>query len=111
MIVIVNLRSEKPKHPWDFRVDRQTPVGNPFVMDGENSRDEVCQQYQMWFNQKNVMRAHTPFHQYLTEIANAYLQHRQVRLFCWCAPKLCHAETIKLWLLKRFFQPTKNHHP
>ena len=26
----------------------------------------------------------------------------KVRLFCWCAPKRCHGETIKKWLIEKY---------
>ncbi len=32
MIEIMNLRNTKPSKPWDFYVDRRSPVGNLFKM-------------------------------------------------------------------------------
>ncbi len=48
-IKIYNMRFTKPTHEWDFRVDRQSPVGNPFYMNDENQRDIVCDKYESYF--------------------------------------------------------------
>jgi hypothetical protein len=31
----------------------------------------------------------------LKRLIDIYKKHGRLRLFCWCAPKKCHAETIK----------------
>lgn len=38
------------------------------------------------------------FRRYADEILNALKAYHKVALYCWCAPKRCHAETIKRWL-------------
>ena len=92
MISILNLRIYKPKLPWDFKVDRTTILGNPYNMKDESERDKVCEQYEDWF----YYAAHNQdFHNYLKTLAEAYKQHGKLNLFCWCAPKRCHAKTIK----------------
>lgn len=92
MITIKNLRSSKPKHPWDFKVDRSTPVGNPYNMKLETDRDIVCNKYKDWF----YNAAHNKlFFTYLGILSETYKQHGKLNLFCWCAPKRCHAEIIK----------------
>lgn len=86
---------------WDANavyVGRPSPLGNPFVMRNEQDRDRVCDIYKRWFDDKvarndpHVMRA------------LEYLQMLHARgdlvLGCYCAPKRCHADTIKAWLEK-----------
>ena len=98
MITILNLRSQKPKHPWDFKVDRSSTVGNPFNMKNESARDKVCDQYRDWF----YYAAHNQdFFNYLNKLSEVYKQHGKINLFCWCSPKRCHAETIKEYLIER----------
>lgn len=41
-VQIINLRT---KQPYDFRCDRQSPVGNPYFMHNEGERDLVCEEY------------------------------------------------------------------
>ena len=38
-ISIKNLRTEKPIHPWDVKVDRSSWFGNRFKMKNESERD------------------------------------------------------------------------
>lgn len=102
MIEIMNLKKAKPSEAYDFFIDRhKSPVGNPYVEKQgvkESERDAVCDKYETYFNSKVVTRAYTPFHEYLNKIKAAYIKYGKVRLFCWCAPKRCHGETIKRWL-------------
>lgn len=93
MITICNLSYEKPKHPFDVRVHRKHILGNPFIMKDERMRDDVCDKYERWFN-KCIINL-TPE---LDRLLALYRKHGALRLFCWCAPKRCHAETIKAWL-------------
>ena len=100
-ITIHNMHDEEPRHAYDFRVDRSTPLGNSYWMRNESQRRYACKQYEertfpMWLreNRRRQMR-------YLDEIYDALVKHDKVRLFCWCVPKQCHAETIKKYLLRR----------
>jgi len=94
-IQIMNVKRTKPSKPYDFYVDRRTPLGNPFYMRNENDRDEVCEKYENWFLRVAKDQA---FYIYLEEIILAYKEHEKVRLFCNCSPKRCHAETIKQYI-------------
>lgn len=58
-------------------------------------RDNVCEQYFNWFYKNK----HTEkFFMELQRIEYLLKKHRKINLFCWCAPKKCHAETIKQYL-------------
>jgi len=64
-------------------VDRGTNWGNPFVMYGEDDRDRVCdlfEKYAIWR---------------LTVEPNWLDSLRDHHLACHCAPKRCHAETLR----------------
>ena len=66
-----------------IRVDRGTDWGNPFIMDGERERDRVCDLYEQYAKWR------------LT-IDPLWLEPlRGKDLACWCAPKRCHAETLR----------------
>lgn len=96
MIRIKNLRNEKPYAPWQVRVDRSSILGNPFYMPTEAQRDEVCDKYEAYFEESFRMNE-----QFKEELRRLYKLHKQygiLELFCWCAPKRCHAETIKKFL-------------
>ena len=91
-IRIINLRKEKPRQPWDVRVDRGTVWGNPYYMNGEGQRNEVCDLYEEYFSKRR--RDDEAFERQIAELCALYLKHGRLNLFCWCAPKRCHAETI-----------------
>ena len=96
MIEIVNMRKEKPKAPYDIQVDRASILGNPFILKGESHRDEVCDKYNEYFHIKK--NDDVGFYSELKKLLNIYKYYGKIRLFCWCVPKRCHAETIKEWL-------------
>ena len=107
MIEIMNLRDVRLFTPFDFRVDRRSPLGNPFVMTSslaaDRDRDRVCDEYAQLFA---TMLAHpdaflSEMH-YLDKMRVAHKMYKRVRLFCWCAPLRCHAETIKDYLEKEY---------
>lgn len=92
----MNLRTCKPQYPYDFICDRRSPVGNQSVLTTESDRDKVCDEYEIHFEE--MMQSQNPFSYYIVQILNALLKYGKVRLFCWCAPKRCHTETIKRYL-------------
>lgn len=103
MIEICNLRKQKPSKPYDFIVDRTSPLGNPFFMKDESYRDNVCNKYQIFFN-KQINGSSTSSKQFIKELQKliqAYKQYGQLRLFCWCSPKRCHSETIREFILEK----------
>lgn len=83
-----------------FPVDRSSPVGNPFFMKNESQRDSVCDKYEEYFHNMVEERVNKPFMEYLDKIHQAYLNDEAIVLLCWCAPKRCHAETIKKYIEK-----------
>lgn len=99
MIRVVNLRGYQPReNEVLIKVDRSTVVGNPFPMNSEKDRDEVCSKYDEYFD--NIVKhpdEHKEFMDYLRHIYKV-AKTTNVALGCWCAPKRCHAETIKLFI-------------
>lgn len=98
-ITIHNLRNEKPTHIYDVRVDRTSPLGNPFYMANESQRHEVCLKYTDWFKRRITNKDSTPVMDALNNLLKTYEKYGILRLFCWCAPKQCHAETIRDYLI------------
>jgi len=94
-VVIKNLRECQPVQEFDFRVDRKSPLGNPFTT-GKYSRDIVCDMYEEHFH--NVMLKDSEVQRCLDRIIEAHRVYGGVNLFCWCVPLRCHAETIKRYL-------------
>lgn len=91
MVTIHSLRKEQPQFEYDFKVDRSSPLGNPFPLKNEKDRDEVCDRYRQYFHE-NKSKPKMRFT--LALLLHMYKKYSKLRLFCWCAPKRCHAETV-----------------
>lgn len=98
MIEIVNLKLIKPSKSYDFLIDRRSPLGNPYLMKGEYNRYKVCDDYHKYFYDTLLYKPYPK--QYLKQMLEVLIRHKQLRLFCWCYPKRCHGETIKSYLEK-----------
>ena len=94
MIFIVN----KHRHSTDMRQNnavkiycgRGSPLGNPFQLTVDSSRDQVCDRYQAYFDKHK-----TPGMIQQLGYILAVATEGDVALECYCAPKRCHCETIK----------------
>lgn len=88
IVEVVNISTCKNwGKPGDILIDRKTKWGNPFIMKNESQRNMVCDQYEIWLNQK--LRTGQL---YLKDLKNAK------RLGCHCKPLRCHGDYIKLLL-------------
>lgn len=102
MITIGNVKTYKPEDGViTIKVDRSSPLGNPFFMYSESERDMVCNKYERYFyrrlhNQNTTDR----FKKELDRIYTLCFEN-DVVLLCWCYPERCHAETIKKYLEER----------
>jgi len=98
-IQIMNLRIDKPEYEYDVRIHRRTPLGNPFKMCDESMRDEACDKYEKYFYHQ-IEANSDGFMMELKRLQELLKEYGGIRLFCWCAPKRCHGETIKKYLLE-----------
>jgi hypothetical protein len=71
------------------RIDRRTIFGNPFKIGKDGNRDQVCDQYEEWFQQ--MVRDDPDFKKRVLQLKGATLG-------CWCKPARCHGDTIVAWL-------------
>ena len=99
-IEIMNMKRQKPVTPYDFVVDRSSKVGNPFILKTERDRAKVCEEYEKYFA---LNKGDPQFVKVLAAMLAAHKKYGKLRLFCWCAPKRCHAETIKKHMLGELF--------
>ena len=89
-IVVVN----KYHSNYDFYIGRGSVLGNPYPITDIDSRDSVCDKYEVWFEQN---KDRPDVKEYLNKIlAKARLG--SVSLGCFCKPQRCHGDTIKQWL-------------
>lgn len=101
-IIIANMyRVGPPRQAWDFRVDRQNILGNPYPMRDASEREPCCDQYELWFRRRleGTDEWSVMVRDELVYLRELYARYGRVTLMCWCAPKRCHAETIRDYLL------------
>ena len=66
-----------------IRCDRFSDFGNPFEMDKDGDRDEVCDNYE-----QHYLPFKPSIHKQLAKLKGKALG-------CWCAPLRCHCDTLK----------------
>jgi len=79
-----------------FLIDRTSPLGNPYKIGPDGTREEVIEKYRRYVNTNLSPRALRT----LQKIREA-LKEEDVVLVCWCAPKPCHGDIIKDILQRR----------
>lgn len=78
-------------------IGRGSVLGNPFKMDTEDMRDQVCKQYEDYFYEK--IECNEPeFLDELTRLVEVAFHQGYVKLGCFCAPRRCHGDTVKTFL-------------
>ena len=97
-IEICNLKSKRPTEPYDFRIDRGLPVGNPYCIDGCHDRADVCTLYMEWFHTKLSLAVDAEFMDHLKTMQCTLENYGHIRLFCWCYPEQCHGSVIQSYL-------------
>ena len=88
LAVVVNQKTMKNLCQWAkengklARVDRFTDWGNPFELDKDGNRDEVCDSYEIYFDLKKSLQRRLP-------------ELKSKALACWCHPERCHAHHLQ----------------
>lgn len=77
---VVNMRHE----PFEVRIDRATPYGNPFRIGRDGDRRKCIEKFKVWWL--------SPERAKLREKAKKELKGRV--LGCWCKPSACHGDVI-----------------
>ena len=89
-IDIVNLRTNRKAQ--GNAIHRGTPLGNPFVIGRDGTREEVIAQYRPWlraqWKENGQPRA------LLIQLAREYKEQGALTLLCWCKPLACHGDVI-----------------
>ena len=70
------------REPYDVRITRPGPWGNPFVIGRDGTREEVIAKHRTWVEERPEFQARI---------------RRELRgkvLACWCAPLPCHGDTL-----------------
>ena len=94
MIRVVHIKKYQPiKNEILIKIDRSSVLGNPFIMDKESERNEVCRMYVTYFDQQ--VKIDGDFRNEIIRIYRLAKEGKNIALACWCAPKQCHGDYIK----------------
>lgn len=97
-IIIVNKHHGKSGE----YIGRGSPLGNPFVIGKDGSREQVIAKYRVWLNEQ-IMRKNPVVLDELNRLGNKAIGEKGLALQCFCYPKPCHGEVIKEKLVKAMY--------
>jgi hypothetical protein len=104
MIEIKNVKTYKGD---GFRVDRSSPLGNPFLVDAKTSRTMAISQYREWLLKR--LETDNPTSKAFMVLVEYYRREGSMTLICHCAVTYekidppfsqCHAEVIREFVLE-----------
>mgnify|MGYP005803167945 FL=1 len=97
-IIIVNKHHGKSGE----YIGRGSPLGNPFVIGKDGTREQVRAKYRGWLNEQ-IMRKNPVVLDELNRLGNKAIDEKGLALQCFCYPKPCHGEVIKEKLVKAMY--------
>lgn len=97
-IIIVNKHHGKSGE----YIGRGSPLGNPFVIGKDGSRELVIAKYRVWLHEQ-IMRKNPVVLDELNRLGNKAIDEKGLALQCFCYPKPCHGEVIKEKLVKAMY--------
>jgi len=89
MIQIKNKRTYDG--PGEY-VGRPSPLGNPFAIGKDGSREEVLEKYEKWLADR--LYPSSPQAVEIERLRKIHDSTGVLTLICWCTPLPCHAEII-----------------
>jgi len=92
-------------------VGRPSPLGNPYMIGKDGTREEVIAKYEDWLvvnlgmsldaGKPNAVTAE------LDRLKGLHEERGHLRLACWCSPLPCHASVIRKFILGEPLVPLK----
>ena len=98
MITIRNLNFGTPKRRYDIVCDRNNPTLGNHIGKKLLKRIDQIEAF------KSILETDR-FKKKIDELCLIYREYGKLNLWCWCAPKPCHTELIKIEILKRLYCP------
>jgi hypothetical protein len=73
-------------------IGRPSPLGNPFVIGRDDTREDVIQLYHRWLRQQWQTKG--PARKELLKLARQAKKEGGIVLRCYCAPQACHGDIV-----------------
>lgn len=97
-IIIVNKHHGKSGE----YIGRGSPLGNPFVIGKDGTREQVIAKYKVWL-QEQIDKDNPVVLDELNRLGNKAIDEKGLTLQCFCYPKPCHGGVIKEKLVKAMY--------
>ena len=121
-IRVVN-RWHKKKHPDVIRkkIDRKSPVGNPFKLEEGRTREDVIEAFEAFVNIFWIAHSKIGYEliyisnnypsvkAWLLEVVDLYLEGKDIELQCSCKPKACHGDVLRELIIELAKRKSKGH--
>ena len=95
---IIHIKNMKRYRGAGTYVGRPSVLGNPFEIGRDGGRDEVIQKYRTWLEER--LESDNATSQAFVALFDEMCAGKELILICFCAPKKCHAEVIREFLLQ-----------
>jgi hypothetical protein len=102
MIHVVHVRDRMPDAVYIGREcygKKASPLANPIKLPKPASRHDRMRCLDEFEDYFDALPLDHPARIELTRLIEIYKQTKCLVLECWCAPKACHGESIKRWIL------------
>lgn len=99
MIVVSNIKKNERVKNANY-VGRPNILGNPFILNSEADRNNVCDSYDKFFY--DVLLGNQDAIKELGRLLEVVKSSGHLTLVCYCHPKRCHADTIKRYLETKY---------
>ncbi len=90
-VTVVNKRQKKTELVRTY-IGRGSVYGNPFRMELEEERDQVCDAYDAYFIER--LSNDPSFVEAMARLARIAKRQGYLKLECFCAPRRCHGDTL-----------------
>lgn len=98
-IIIVNKHHGKSGE----YIGRGSPLGNPFVIGKDGTREQVIARYGIWLTEQ-IDKKNPVVLDELNRLGNKAIDDKGLALQCFCYPKPCHGEVIKEKLVQAMYK-------
>lgn len=95
-IKVLNKKHNPPEDDRTIYVGRPSILGNPFTIEGKQTRTSVLKNYERWLDWK-IQNSDPTVCGELERIAELVMDNtdKPVNLVCWCSPLPCHGDVLK----------------
>lgn len=109
MVYHVHIKNKHHGYSAGEYIGRGSPLGNPFVIGEDGTREEVIAKYKTYL-QVQVQIGNALIINELDRLAYILMERKELTLICYCAPRPCHGQVIKDMLYQVLYDnchPTK----